>query len=177
MDILKSKREQYTEQLEKKMLRFQHYLEQTVEVADDYHEVSDLLARHATLEATNEDLRTQQEDLAEEFEGTRLELQAYVKQKANEILNLNNQISSMRKELEVAQRETLDLELKKDYSMNVLSQKTLEYGQVSMSTDNLFQRCLEKSHIRYQPETNTLSQLDIIGNFCGDLRYVLSLKP
>lgn len=81
MDQLKSRKEQYIDLLEKKMLRFQHFLEQTVEAADDFHEVSDLLARHATLEATNEDLRRQQKELAEEFERTRLELQTYIKQK------------------------------------------------------------------------------------------------
>lgn len=79
----------------------------------------------------------------------------------------------MRKDLEMAQRETLDLETKKDYNMNVLSQKTLEYGQVCMATDNLFQRCLEKSHISHPAETNTLSQLDIIGSYVADLAAII----
>lgn len=56
--------------------------------------------------------------------------QPHTHAQTNEILNLNNQISRMRKELELVQRDTLDLESKKDYNLNVLSNKTLEYGQV-----------------------------------------------
>ena len=60
-------------------------------------------------------------------------------------------------------------ESKKDYSMHIASQRTLEYGQVMLSTDNIFSRCRQKSHIAHPPVTQPLQQLDIIANFVSDL--------
>ena len=65
---------------------------QVLEITEEHHEIGDLLDRHATLEATNNDLRQQQKATADENEQTRAELQAYSKMKADEILNQNNQV-------------------------------------------------------------------------------------
>ena len=48
--------------------RFQHYLEAVLEAADDFHEIPDIIARHAMLEAVQHDLRRQQQAAAEETE-------------------------------------------------------------------------------------------------------------
>lgn len=40
--------------------RYQRYLETVLEVADEYQEAGDLLARHTTLRATNADLKEHQ---------------------------------------------------------------------------------------------------------------------
>ncbi len=61
------------------------------------------------------------------------ELQSYRKQKTNEILNLNNRIARLKKELEQLEAECFMQEAKKDYSLQVASQKTLEYGKVQAS--------------------------------------------
>ncbi len=55
--------------------RYQRYLESVIEVADEYGEVSDLLLRHATLQATNQDLKDHQRRCAEASERTRADLQ------------------------------------------------------------------------------------------------------
>ena len=60
----------------------------------------------------------------------RSELQAYTKTKTDEIVNLNNTISRLKKQLETYEAESYAQETKKDYSLQVASQKTLEYGQV-----------------------------------------------
>lgn len=70
----------------------------------------------------------------------RAELQNYVRQKTEEILNLNNKLSHLKKGLEGYEVEALAHETRKDYSLQVASQKTLEFGQVIMSTDNVFNR-------------------------------------
>lgn len=57
------------------LLRYQHYLENVLEVADEYQEVGDLLLRHATLLATNQDLKEHQRKCAELAEKIRTELQ------------------------------------------------------------------------------------------------------
>lgn len=61
----------------------------------------------------------------------RADLQAYTKTKTDEIVNLNNTISRLKKELETYEAESYAQETKKDYSLQVASQKTLEYGQAS----------------------------------------------
>lgn len=62
----------------------------------------------------------------------RSELQVYTKMKSDEIVNLNNTISRLKKQLENYEAESYAQETKKDYSLQVASQKTLEYGQVSL---------------------------------------------
>lgn len=53
--------------------------------------------------------------------------------------------------------------------MHIASQRTLEYGQVVLSTDNIFSRCRQKSHIAHPAETHPLQQLDIIAAYVSDL--------
>jgi hypothetical protein len=81
-------------------LRYQRYLESVLEVADEYQEVQDLLMRHANLQATNDDLRAHQQRCSKEAEDIRQALQAFVKQKSDEILNLNNTLAKLKKQLE-----------------------------------------------------------------------------
>jgi hypothetical protein len=71
-----------------------------LESADEYQEIQDLLLRHATLQATNDDLRAHQQHSAAEAEEIRVALQAFTKQKMDEILNLNNKLSQLKKQLE-----------------------------------------------------------------------------
>lgn len=52
--------------------RYQHYLESVLEVADEYGEVADLLLRHATLSATNTDLKEHQRKCSELAEKVRV---------------------------------------------------------------------------------------------------------
>ncbi|KAK9823584.1 hypothetical protein WJX72_003990 [[Myrmecia] bisecta] len=172
MDELRVQKDEVQEILNKN-LKYQHYLEAVLETADEFHEIGDLMSRHATLEATNDDLKEQQNQAAELAEQTRSDLVAYTKAKTDEILNLNNMISRLKKELESYEQESYAQEAKKDYSLQVASQKTLEYGQVCMSTDNLFHRCRQRSKVAHANETNPLAQLDVIGNFVSDLGTII----
>lgn len=44
-----------------------------------------------------------------------------------------------------------------------------------MSTDNLFQRCRQRSSVAHGNVTNPLLQLDAIGNFVSDLGAIKEL--
>ncbi|KAF5841600.1 hypothetical protein DUNSADRAFT_12297 [Dunaliella salina] len=140
LEELRAEKERVHGVLEKNM-RYQHYLESVLEGADEYQEVPDLLMRHATLRATNKDLRDHQQKCSEAAESIRAELAAYVKGRTDEILNLSNRVARLKKELEKHEGEAMVQESKKDSSLQVASQKTLEYGQVVFSTDNIFNRC------------------------------------
>eukprot|EP00891_Asterochloris_glomerata_P002546 jgi/Astpho2/2546/e_gw1.00048.126.1_t len=123
---------QHVQDLLNQNIRQAQYLESVLETAEEFHEVNDLMMRHTTLTATNQDLKDQQEQTALLAEQTRAELQAYTKAKTDEILNLNNSISRLKTELEDCEAESYAQESKKDYSLQVASQKTLEYGQVGL---------------------------------------------
>ena len=62
------------------------------------------LMRHATLVATNGDLQTHARECTCTNEKTRMELQIYTKGRTDEILNLNNKISQLKKLLESLMR-------------------------------------------------------------------------
>ena len=111
-------------------IKYQRYLESVLEVADDHQEIGELLNRHTTLILTNEDLKQQQKSNGEETERIRNEMNTFVKQQTDEILNLNNKIARLKKELETIRLMANDQEGKKDSSLQITSQKTLEYGQV-----------------------------------------------
>ena len=88
---------------------------------DEYQEIGELLDRYATLKANNAENREKQEMTDEASEKQRAELLQYSKQKTDEILNLNNQISQLKKHMEALHLESLDYESKKDNSLQVLS--------------------------------------------------------
>lgn len=69
-------------------------------MADEYQEVQDLLLRHATLQAINNDLREHQQRCSQEAEDIRTALAAFVKQQSDEILDLNNTLAKLKKQLE-----------------------------------------------------------------------------
>lgn len=69
-------------------------------MADEYQEVQDLLLRHATLQATNNDLRAHQQRCSQEAEDIHTALAAFVKQQSDEILDLNNTLAKLKKQLE-----------------------------------------------------------------------------
>ena len=53
------------------MRRYQHYLDSVLESTEEFHEVADLMARHATLAATQADLKEQQAKAANVAERAR----------------------------------------------------------------------------------------------------------
>eukprot|EP01025_Chloroclados_australasicus_P060720 TRINITY_DN7828_c0_g1_i1.p1 TRINITY_DN7828_c0_g1~~TRINITY_DN7828_c0_g1_i1.p1 ORF type:complete len:313 (-),score=45.32 TRINITY_DN7828_c0_g1_i1:322-1260(-) len=169
---LKFEKDSINETLEKN-LRYYRYLESVLEVADEFQEIGDILARHATMKATNQDLKEQQVSCEQETEQVRTDYIQYRKNKMDEILNLNNEIARLKKEVEQYEGAAMSQESKKDYSLQIASQKTLEYGVAIMSTDNLFNRCRSKSSIFYSQQSNPLNQLDVVGNFVSDLGYIV----
>lgn len=172
LDDLKAEKKTTSDVVEKNM-SYQKYLETVLDVADEYHEINDLLMRYATLEATNNDLRHSATATSDKNEQTRAELQAYTKMKTDEILNLNNSISRLKKELESRERDAIVMQSNMDYMLQVTSQKTLENGQVCMATDNLFHRCNSRSKVNHKPTSKPLEQLAVIGDFMADLGAIV----
>lgn len=157
-------------------LRYTRFLEQALEESDEFHEINDLVNRFETLKATNTQLRNHAQRCEQEYERKRSELNEYVKQKTNQILSLTNEVNRLKKQLEACKSNAQDLAEKRDNDLRLSSEKTKDHGQVTMTTDNLFHRCITKSKVRghYQQRQHT-EQLKTICEFMLDLKAIKDL--
>ncbi|KAK9839645.1 hypothetical protein WJX81_002971 [Elliptochloris bilobata] len=169
---LKAQREQAQAQLQRN-LRFQHYLEAVLEAADEFHEIPDIIARHAMLEALQGDLRRQQHAAAEAAEAAKAELHAFVKAKGSEILGLNNALVRLKKEVEEREAAASAAGVQRDARLQAAATAALEHGQVCTSAASLFHRVRGCSHVPRAEHASPLAQLEAVGNFVADLQAAL----
>lgn len=174
LEQLKDKCDEVNQSIDQNV-KYQRYLESVVEANTDLSDITDILNRHATLMATNSDLKQQQNDHTENMERVRKELQVFTKQRSDEILNRNNHTARLKKRLEALKLLAADEEAVKDSALLVASQNTLEYGQVITSTENLYNRVMQKSKTSHADEDNPLQQLEAIGHFIADLGHIIRL--
>jgi len=73
----------------------------------------------------------------------------YVKDRTNEILNINNQIAFLQKDLETTEKKRILLAAQVERQQQDSSNKALELGQILMAVENLVQRCLSKKRKRH----------------------------
>merc|ERR1711988_850715 len=152
------------EQLEQKMedekalkkqvaqnMKYQVYLADVVDfVTEDYHEIQDLLNRYKTLKDANHDLADRQRENEQESENKRVSFKNFTKERANEILNANNEIASLQKKLESSEAMTYRLQNEVDSTIRGMSDKTLELGQILSSVENLLERFEMHMHAHKQ---------------------------
>jgi len=171
----------------KKMSKYQAFLDMVLEVEEDYPEITDLLARYATLDAAHQDLMDRQDTAGRENEDTRHELQQYVREKSDEILADNNELADLQLEEETEQAGARDLVSDADRQLTTVADSTLQLGQVMMACENIYSRCVSKSQVgRKTPkggeamtETEVLCEkLDLIKEFVTDLAAISKMvKP
>ena len=155
--------------------RNQHYLQSVVEAGDAFQEIEDILARHATLQAANADLRQQQAGCAAEAEAVRRATAAAAKAGAAEVLDLNNRLAALKRELEAAQAEAAALEAAQEHSLRAAAARALEVGQVTAAAASIYQRCLQRSRVAHaRDEASPLVQLEAVSHYLGDLRAALA---
>jgi Domain of unknown function (DUF4200) len=128
LDDLKKKFDTVNEVVEKH-LKYQRYLEAVVEEDSDLQEVGELLNRHATLIATNCDLKQQQRANNEEMERVRADMTAFAKRRNDEILSKSNEVAVLKRRLEALQLQAAGHEVSKNAALASTSRNTLEYGQ------------------------------------------------
>lgn len=138
-------------------------------MADEHQEIGELLSRHATLQATNRDLRAHKSRCDGAAEALRAELAAYAKARGDELLLLNNRLAGLKQKLEGHEQEAALLEASKDGALAAAGRRALVYGQVVLATDNLFSQCRQRSHIAAAAAAGPLQQLEVIGNYVSDL--------
>eukprot|EP00592_Proboscia_alata_P004583 CAMPEP_0194371220 /NCGR_PEP_ID=MMETSP0174-20130528/19604_1 /TAXON_ID=216777 /ORGANISM="Proboscia alata, Strain PI-D3" /LENGTH=336 /DNA_ID=CAMNT_0039149145 /DNA_START=177 /DNA_END=1184 /DNA_ORIENTATION=- len=117
--------------------------------SDEFSEIQDILNRHRTLTETNSQLIEQQKKSVTESELRRAELFQLSRDKVNSILNRNNEIASLQKNLETVTLSTVGMQSMADATYQDVNVKVSELGQVHASVENLFLR-LENQAQRYK---------------------------
>ena len=109
-------------------------------LTEDYHEIQDLLNRYKTLRGANDDLSRRQKDYEDLSEKKKEDFIKYMKERANEILNANNEIALLQDKLEQTEATTYRLQADVDSAIRGMSDKTLELCQILAAVDNLLER-------------------------------------
>ncbi len=166
VEITKLK-QQYFEKMEEeeamqeqvsKNIKYQQFLTDVVEyvqgTSDDFPEIIDLLNRHKTLKDANNDLTRRQVEHDIENEEKRQVFAQFTKERANEVLNKNNEIATLQKYLESCSVGTIAMQTEVDTSIRNMSDKILELGQMLASIENLLERFeTQARHIKRTKES------------------------
>lgn len=155
-------------------LWFQRYLEGVLENADEFAEIKDIISRYDTLSATNGELIVRARNAQDLTEKERQAFLASSEDKNNVILNRNNEIARLQTKLEETQSRSAKWQAELDQTLKNATQKSLLLGQVKMATNNLFN--VVKAHLnnRMNSTSDTLAQLDKVGQFIVDLNEITS---
>jgi hypothetical protein len=86
--------------------------------------------RHATLDASHQDLKQHLAMCSEQNEELRAEFQNYIKSSANDIMTLNNDVSMTKQLVEQKKFETSQLQLQIDQMLQMAAARTLARSQV-----------------------------------------------
>ena len=116
--------------------------------------MQDLLNRYNTLRVANEDLNKRQTNHDVENEEKRQRFAQFTKERANEVLNRNNEIATLQKNLEGHAMATLQAQYNVDSSISNMSDKVLQLGQMLASIENLLERFeTQAKHMKRNKDT------------------------
>jgi hypothetical protein len=125
-----------------KDLVYQTYLEKVVAAApEDFTEIADIIKRHQTLSATNEDLQKLVQTNMDDAESNRLTLYQLSKQLQNEALVKSSEIAELQERLEKAKLQTAIEEGNKAHRQDSVKDAIRELGEAQMASFNLYNRC------------------------------------
>ncbi len=112
---------------------------------DQYQDINDLLQRYKNLQSSISMLEDRAQSIEEDYEKIKNEYSKIEKEKINEILLLNIEISSLQKKLEVMDSHKKEIigeienNIQSNFSENVI------VARIFMAIDNLYFQCKEKS--------------------------------
>lgn len=167
------------DKLSKKVVKysaFNKYLEHSVEHADEFQEIREIIDRYETLTANLKDLLEIEKENEEIMNSKRKNLNIYEEEKNNEILSMNNRLAQLQSELDEAQNTKVEAENVWNHIQTTAAGKTLLIGETRMAIRNLYQ--LVVSHHDKDYDTNsdinidTDAQLRKVQEFVNDLTKI-----
>jgi len=162
--------------------KYQRYLDEVLQVNDEYSDPSDIIARWKTLAGNHKELQDRKDFLEQQMEIQRQVLQKKKDSKATDILDQTNALAGMTSRLEELKLEVLTAQDEIESSIESNTLTTKEIGQIKMATQNLYDRCFEHANQFRNIRKSTgdgveageeiLQQLQFIGECLGDYMYV-----
>ncbi len=130
------------------MKKFELFLERVKENnPDEFQELHDILSRYQTLKASNERLQENQRKFIEEVDHLNKQIAVYTKEMNTMKMTLNNKIATKQQRLEKIEDLKGRLMAESEENTSKKMKKTTEHGQILMTIDNLFQKCLERKEL------------------------------
>ncbi|PFH31206.1 hypothetical protein BESB_030800 [Besnoitia besnoiti] len=137
-------KEQELEAGVKRYRKFEEFLTAVMHVRDEFPEISDMMSRYDLLQSVNGTLVKKEEELNLRADKIRGAYQTYKRHAANEILEKNNSVAALQRELEMYEKEKTNSQGQTEEMLNHASEEALYFGKLLLSVENLFQRCIEK---------------------------------
>ncbi|CAF4995506.1 unnamed protein product, partial [Rotaria socialis] len=125
---------------------------QTVETADEFQEIRELIDRYTTLKTNKESLLEIQNQREDQLETLRRKREAFIQKTNNEILILNNRIGDLQHELERAEIEARRAENEWNFIQSTAAEKTLLLGNVILAVRNLQQLVVRQQKTEKEEE-------------------------
>ena len=130
------------------MKKFEAFLEEVkTQNPDEFQELHDILSRYNTLKESNERLLENQETIIEEQDKISREMANNTKEMNTMKMTLNNKIATKQQDLEKIEDKKSRLMAESEENTSKKMQKTTEHGQILMTIDNLFNKCLARKEL------------------------------
>ncbi|CAF0915488.1 unnamed protein product [Adineta ricciae] len=158
------------------------YLEKTVEIADEFQEIQELVDRYTTLEMNKKSLVEIQNQREEQLEAVRKKREEFLQEKNNQNLTLNNRIGDLQRELERAEIASRRAENKWSSIQTTAAEKTLQIGNIILAVRNLHQMVArqqkpdkeERIVEAENPIKRVRQQLDKVSAFIHDFAEIIN---
>jgi hypothetical protein len=125
-------------------MKYEYFLDKVKDSCQEYSEIQDLVTRFETLELAHQDLMDLQTSSDGKIEALRNEYQTYQKDTDMEMLAMTNKVAKLQTERDEAIKEREHLGHQLDEASQEDSKHSLKFGQILMSVENLFLRCINK---------------------------------
>jgi len=156
-------------------LIYSTFLLSVVNQDNSFEETAEVINRHNTLLATNEDLTQLSLKFAKEQEAVREKMGRYIKEQTDKVLNMQNQIGVLTKVAESKELRGQQVEGNREANRNTLKDRTKEYGQSLHSIENIFFRCRSNATVSHKLTYKPLEQLETIHEFVSDSEHIVKL--
>eukprot|EP00049_Salpingoeca_infusionum_P010341 m.175736 g.175736 ORF g.175736 m.175736 type:complete len:319 (-) comp14622_c0_seq5:167-1123(-) len=149
--------------------KFEDFLKRVLQQSGEYEEVFELMDRHATLVATNSDLKEREKRNQKMMDEMKKGAATFKEDTRIFMLKCNNLLAEKQREREIAQTEKLYWENQFAHIQTSASRRTLQLGQIKMATSNLY-RLLQRSSSA--SATPPVKQLEKIQHYIQDLQDI-----
>merc|ERR1719159_1467688 len=125
-------------------MKYEEFLDLVKDNCQEYSEIQDLVTRYETLESAHKELMKEQTTSDNRIEELRNEYQAYQKDTDMEMLAMTNKVARLQTERDEAVKDREIVSQEMDDASQEDSKHSLYFGQILMSVENLYLRCVTK---------------------------------